>query len=118
MILKPMLAVQAHALPVGPRWTYEVKWNGYRALAIKDYSGVRLESRDQKDLTRDFPTIVSAVEAAKEPKFILDGEIVALDSTGRPSFQALQHRRTSALTFYAFDALAIGDESMLRKPLK
>jgi len=120
MILKPMLAAQANELPVGPRWTYEVKWDGYRALAIKDYSGVRLESRNQKDLTPDYPVIVSAVEAAKAPKFVLDGEIVALDHSGRPSFQALQHRRTSgmALAFYAFDVLAIGDESTIRKPLK
>ena len=120
MILKPMLATAANEIPLGPQWSYEVKWDGYRAFALKEYNSVRLESRNQKDLTRDYPTIVSAVEGAREPKFVLDGEIVALDKSGRPSFQALQHRRTSSivLAFYAFDVLSVGDESVMQKPLK
>jgi len=115
-----MLATSAKELPVGPHWTYEVKWDGYRALAVKEYTVARLESRNQKDLTRDYPTIVSAVMAAGHPKFILDGEIVALDQSGRPSFQALQHRRSSStvFAFYAFDVLSVGDESLMGKPLK
>jgi DNA ligase D-like protein (predicted ligase) len=120
VILKPMLATLASQLPIGPPWTYEVKWDGYRALAVKEYNRVRLESRNQKDLTRDYPTIVSAILAAPQPKFILDGEIVALDKSGRPSFQALQHRKMSSTVcaFYAFDVLSVGDESVMGKPLK
>jgi bifunctional non-homologous end joining protein LigD len=52
-----MLAVSAPTLPSGADWTYEVKWDGYRALAIKDGGRVRLLSRNQKDLTRDYPAI-------------------------------------------------------------
>jgi bifunctional non-homologous end joining protein LigD len=99
MILKPMLATSATALPVGPEWTYEVKWDGYRALAIKGPNGVRLLSRNQKDLTSDYPTVAKAVQALPVREAIFDGEIVAIDDQGRPSFQALQHRRTSTLAF-------------------
>jgi hypothetical protein len=56
-----MLAVSAPTLPTGPDWTYEVKWDGYRALAIKDGGRVRLLSRNQKDLTRDYPAIAVAI---------------------------------------------------------
>jgi bifunctional non-homologous end joining protein LigD len=115
-----MLARSATELPTGPAWTYEVKWDGYRALAIKDGLNVRLVSRNQKDLTRDYPAIVAAVMAVNAHSFVLDGEIVALGSDGRPSFQALQHRTTEglALVYYAFDVLAIGEEELIRQPLE
>jgi len=114
-----MLATSASALPVGPEFTYEVKWDGYRALATKDGASVRLVSRNQKDLTRDYPTVVAALQTVRVPKLVLDGELVALDAQGRPSFQALQHRLTSALSivYYAFDVLPVGAESLLRQPL-
>ena len=114
-----MLATPAEALPEGPAWTYEVKWDGYRALAVKDASRVHLISRNQKDLTRDYPAIVSAIAALRTRRVVLDGEIVALDADGRPSFQALQHRATSdlALVYYAFDVLEVGAESLIRESL-
>ena len=92
-----MLATSRAELPVGAEWTYEVKWDGYRALAIKDRERVQLLSRNQKDLTRDYPAIVAALRGLKASRFVVDGEIVALDAEGRLSFQALQHRRTTAL---------------------
>src|SRR5690242_1545500 len=94
---RAMLATSAAVLPEGPQWTYEVKWDGYRALAVKDGASVRLISRNQKDLTRDYPSVVAAVQSLRVPKAILDGEIVAIDAEGRPSFQALQHRATAGL---------------------
>src|SRR5436190_19732859 len=97
MMLRPMLATSHGDLPVGAEWTYEVKWDGYRALAIKDGAGVQLVSRNQKDLTAEYAAIVAALRGLPASSFVLDGEIVALDAEGRPSFQALQHRRTSAL---------------------
>src|SRR5262245_59030817 len=118
-IPRPMLASSADRLPRGPQWTYEVKWDGYRALALKTRNGVRLISRNHKDLSRDYPAVVSAVERLESADVVLDGEVVAIDSTGRPSFQALQHRRTAtmAVVYYAFDVLRIGDDSMLDRPL-
>jgi bifunctional non-homologous end joining protein LigD len=115
-----MLAQLADELPVGPVWTYEVKWDGYRAIAVKDGKRVELLSRNQKDLTRDYPGIAAAIATLRSPSVVLDGEIVALDAEGRPSFQALQHRSTSglALVYVAFDVLAVSGASLLRRPLK
>src|SRR5213076_1978255 len=78
-LLVPMLASSSDTLPEGPLWTYEVKWDGYRALAAKDGSRVRLISRNQKDLTRDYPAVVVAVQSVRASSFVLDGEIVAVD---------------------------------------
>jgi bifunctional non-homologous end joining protein LigD len=114
-----MLATPAAVLPIGPDWTYEVKWDGYRTVAVKNGPAVRLLSRNLKNLTGDYPAIAAGVAALKPHDLVLDGEIVALDESGRPSFQALQHRRTTglALVYYVFDLLQIGRESLLDKPL-
>src|SRR5262245_41942128 len=116
---QPMLAPASEVLPEGNGWTYEIKWDGYRALAAKDGTNIRLISRNQKNLTGDYPTVVSALQSIGEKAVLLDGEIVALDANGRPSFQALQHRSTKGLviTFVAFDLLAIGKRSLVAEPL-
>jgi bifunctional non-homologous end joining protein LigD len=118
-MLKPMLATSAETLPSGSGWSYEVKWDGYRALAVKDGSTIRLISRNEKSLTNDYPAVVSALRSIKEKAVVLDGEIVALDGQGRPSFQALQHRSTTGLTlmYVAFDVLSIGRRSLLVESL-
>ena len=117
--LKPMLASAADVLPVGSGWTYEIKWDGYRALALKNGAAIRLISRNQKNLTADYPSVVAALQTIKEQSLALDGEIVALDANGRPSFQALQHRTTKGLvlTYVAFDVLTIGARTLLQEPL-
>ena len=71
---------------------YEVKLDGYRALLLKDRARVQIRSRKNNDLTSTYPGIVAAVKKLKAESLVLDGEIVALDAKGRPSFQALQHR--------------------------
>src|SRR5262245_23796914 len=116
---QPMLATAAETLPEGKGWTYEIKWDGYRALAGKEGSRVRLISRNQKNLTGDYPTVVSALQSIKEHTVLLDGEIVALDANGRPSFQALQHRSTRGLviTYVAFDVLAVRTRWLTAEPL-
>ena len=80
---KPMLAQSSDALPLGPAWTYEVKWDGYRSIAVKDGACVKLWSRNQKDLTRDYPGIEAALGKLRSPSFVIDGEIVALPRSGR-----------------------------------
>jgi bifunctional non-homologous end joining protein LigD len=114
-----MLAGSAATLPEGPEWTYEVKWDGYRAIAVRDGDRVRLLSRNEKDLTLEYPAVVSAVRSVRAPSFTLDGEIVALDDEGRPSFQALQHRSIAGVTiaYYAFDLLGVGRESLISQSL-
>jgi bifunctional non-homologous end joining protein LigD len=114
-----MLATAANVLPVGAGWTYEIKWDGYRALADKQGDRVRLISRNQKSLTNDYPTAISTLRSIKEKTVLLDGEIVALDQQGRPSFQALQHRSTAGLvlTYVAFDVLAVDNRPLINAPL-
>ena len=60
---RPMLATLGTELPRGKDWTYEVKWDGYRALAVKGPNGAQLISRNQKNLTNDYPSVVKAVDA-------------------------------------------------------
>ena len=90
-LLQPMAASVASSLPVGSHLSCEVKWDGYRTLLLKDGTRVQLHSRNLKDLTADYPHIVVAASSLPEA-VLLDGEIVALDERGLPTFQALQHR--------------------------
>ena len=90
--LQPMLAETGDAPRSDPRWRYEPKLDGYRVIAFVAASGVRLQSRRGLDLTPFFPEITAELAAQPAGQMILDGEIVALDGAGRPSFNALQNR--------------------------
>ena len=114
-----MMAVSAVTLPDGADWSYEVKWDGYRAQAIKQGPVVSLASRNLKNITRQFPDVARAAAALASAAVVLDGEIVAIDSEGRPSFQALHHAATEGLSivFYAFDLLHLNGRDLTRIPL-
>jgi bifunctional non-homologous end joining protein LigD len=104
----PMAALPVKKLPEGDEWLYELKWDGYRALLIKDGEDVQIRSRNDKDLTAMYPGIAAAGRRQKIKQIVLDGELVALGEDGRPSFQALQHRSSHQkhqIVFYAFDVL-------------
>jgi len=115
-----MLATPATTLPTGPRWSYEVKWDGYRTLAMKTGSVVRLLSRNLKDATAQYPAIAKTIGALEAHDAILDGELVALDAGGRPSFQALQHRlkQQHTIAYYVFDVLEMNGESTAHRTLE
>ena len=115
---KPMMALSRAALPTGSQWTYEVKWDGYRTIALKDGRQVRLFSRNLKDVTAQYPSIAAAVAGVHAPRAMLDGELVALDDDGRPSFQALHHQTPSALVYYVFDVLELNGRSLIDAPLE
>jgi DNA ligase D-like protein (predicted ligase) len=114
-----MAAVSAAELPDGPDWSYEVKWDGYRAQAVKNGASVSLASRNLKNITRQFPEVVSAAAALHAKTAVLDGEIVALGADGRPSFQALHHASTEGLSivYYAFDLLHLNGRTLTDRPL-
>src|SRR5919198_5046385 len=104
--VEPMLALLVQRLPAGEEWSYEMKLDGYRCIASKSQSGIQLLSRRNNSFNRRFPMIAMALEGL-QPGTILDGEVVALDESGRPSFNLLQNYRSKPrIYFYVFDILA------------
>jgi len=117
-----MLATLVRSLPEGPEWEYELKLDGYRLEAIKLGDNVRLYSRRGNDFTKKFARIATSVSRIKENSFILDGEAVAVDEQGRPSFQMLQNRSSLppgwSLAYYAFDLLQLNGKDLKGLPLQ
>src|SRR4051812_9062367 len=116
----PMLATLSEHVPAGEGWLYEVKWDGYRALArLSAGEGVTLTSRRGNDLTSRFPSVASALpRAVRSPDCVLDGEVCALDARGRSSFSAMQQGKPDTpMVFYVFDVLEIEGESLVDLPL-
>jgi ATP-dependent DNA ligase len=93
-------------LPEGAQWVWEIKLDGYRAIAVRSGGAVDLFSRRQKSLSKKFPYIVEAL-AGLPAQTVLDGELVALDDNGRPEFNLLQNFRGAASRnhYYIFDLL-------------
>src|SRR5216683_598972 len=87
---EPMLCLAVEKLPEGPAWQYEVKLDGYRAIGVRTRSGVELWSRNKRDFSRRFANIAHALGALPVDT-VLDGEIVAVNGDGRPSFNSLQN---------------------------
>ena len=105
--LLPMHAEVGDAVFNSAGWMWEPKLDGYRALAYIDAHGVRLRSRRDLDLGKDFPRLVAELGKQAVNGMVLDGEIVAFDARGKPSFSAMQNRSGGAerAVFYAFDLL-------------
>lgn len=125
-----MLAENAKWAFSGRDWLFELKYDGYRLLAARDNGRAILRSRRGSDVTATFPEIARAVEALPFTTFVLDGEVVALDGDGRPSFQRLQKRAQLVrsldieratvdlpVTGYLFDVLAVEGYDVRRLPL-
>lgn len=118
--ITPMAAHNVSELPEGADWIYELKFDGYRALLIKDGKTLQIRSRNNKDLTRMYPSIAAAGLRLNADQAIVDGEIVAVNEQGRPSFQALQHRGSHPghhVVLYAFDVLHLNGRNLLSEPL-
>jgi bifunctional non-homologous end joining protein LigD len=119
MFIEPMKAQLVESPPRGD-WIYEIKFDGFRALAIKNGDDVRLLSRNNKDFTAKFPEIRDAVARLEPDDAIIDGEIVALDDQGRSSFQLLQRfdmGERPPIFFYAFDLLSLNGRNLMPHPL-
>jgi bifunctional non-homologous end joining protein LigD len=120
--IEPMKAKLAEKAPAMGDWIYELKFDGFRAIAIKIGKKVSLFSRNEKKLDARFPGIVDAVEKLPVTECVIDGEIVALDEKGRSSFQLLQAHemegKKSPLYFYAFDLLQLEGKNLMSLPLE
>jgi DNA ligase D-like protein (predicted ligase) len=116
--IEPMLLQRKERLPVGPDWLYEIKLDGYRALAIKNDGHAALRSRNDNDFSGRYPTIVEAL-AALPNETVIDGEVVALDETGKPSFNVLQNYGSlpGAVFYYVFDVLVLSGREVMAEPL-
>jgi bifunctional non-homologous end joining protein LigD len=115
--VEPMQALPVEKLPEGD-WLYEIKFDGYRALAFKEGKDVRLISRNNKPLV--YPQPLAALKLLPAARVILDGEIAALDEKGRSSFQLLQLFKSSGnvpLVYYVFDLLFLEGKDLRKQRL-
>ena len=113
-----MLLLRTESLPEGPNWMFELKLDGYRALAIKTGGIVQLRSRNNNDFSGRYQRIVQALKDLAD-ETLIDGEIVALDEAGRPSFNVLQNygSSTAPIYYYLFDLLVLAGRNLTREPL-
>jgi bifunctional non-homologous end joining protein LigD len=116
--IEPMLLLRTEKLHEGAEWLYEIKFDGYRALAFKTGGKVHLRSRNDNDFSGRYPAIVKALVSLPNDT-VVDGEVVALDESGKPSFNALQNYGSSKtpLLFYLFDVLVLAGKDVMGEPL-
>ena len=129
--IHPMLAESVDAPFDSPDWLFEIKWDGYRAVAFIENNQVKLVSRNQNDLTARFAELKDLPAFVKAQSAVLDGEVVALDEQGRPSFSLMQQRTgfrpggrkatkraDVPVLYYAFDLLYLDGCDWRRLPLE
>ena len=130
-VIHPMLATATAKAFDDPDWLFEIKWDGYRAVAFIENGRVRLVSRNQNELTAQFSELGSLPQFVNAQRAILDGEIVALDDEGRPSFSLMQQRtgfqpgkrrvqrrEGVPVIYYAFDLLYLDGLDLRRVALE
>ncbi|MCC6589841.1 MAG: DNA ligase D [Bryobacterales bacterium] len=126
---EPMLATLSEAVPSGPEWLYEIKWDGVRGVAFLT-DRTRLYSRKRTPIDRQYPELANLHQLVNAQSAVLDGEVVALDPAGRPSFERLQPRimasdptaianlaRTRPVLFFAFDITYLNGRDLRKTPL-
>jgi len=128
--LRPMAAVLATGVPRDDEnWAHEIKWDGIRAIAYCETGRLRLESRTLRDITSTYPELRAVAAELGSTEVVLDGEIVALDEDGKPSFERLQGRMNLAseaavrrrmgdcpVTYLVFDLLHLDGRSLMELP--
>jgi bifunctional non-homologous end joining protein LigD len=114
---RAMLATLERTVPSGEGWLFEVKWDGYRAIAYVRGGVAKLLSRNDNDLTPRFAQVAKeTAKAVKSPDAVLDGEVCALDEQGRSSFSEMQ-KGSARLVYYVFDLLELDGEPLVDLPL-
>jgi len=114
-----MLLLRTETLPDDlARWSYQLKLDGYRAIAFKTGGKVHLRSRNDNDFTSRYPAVVRGLSKMPD-ETVIDGEIVALDEDGRPSFNALQNFTPGApVVYYVFDVMVLDGRDVMGDPLE
>lgn len=113
--IEPMLLLRTDALPNNAaNWEYQLKLDGYRAIAFKTRGRVQLRSRNDNDFSIRYPTIIQGL--AKLPdETVIDGEVIALDEDGRPSFSVLQNK--APVVYFVFDVMMLAGQDIINQPL-
>ena len=114
-----MLLLKSEVLPDDPaRWLYELKLDGYRAIAFKSDGRLHLRSRNDNDFTARYAAVVRGLKDLPD-ETVVDGEIVAFDDDGRPSFNRLQNYDASStpIGYFVFDVLVLGGQDVTKEPL-
>jgi DNA ligase D-like protein (predicted ligase) len=117
--IEPMLLLRTEALPKdAERWEYQLKLDGYRAIAFKTRGRVHLRSRNDKDFSVRYAGVVNGL-ARLPDETVIDGEVVAFDEDGRPSFTALQNQGSSrtSVTYFVFDLMMLAGQEVMNRPL-
>jgi DNA ligase D-like protein (predicted ligase) len=114
-----MLLLRTDSLPSDGQWLYELKLDGYRAIGFKRNGQVNLRSRNDNAFNARYPAVVAALGKLPDDT-VVDGEIVAFDEEGRPSFNALQNYGSAPapVVFYVFDVLVLSGKDLRREPLQ
>ena len=117
--IEPMDCASVTKLADGPGWLFEIKLDGYRAVAVKSDRGVNLFSRRHRSFDQHYPLIVDALAELPEGT-VVDGEVVALDESGRPNFNLLQNFRSEAsrIHYFIFDLLICQERDLTGLPLR
>jgi bifunctional non-homologous end joining protein LigD len=127
-IIHPMLATLVDEPFSDPEWIFETKWDGFRSVCFVSKGKARFVSRNQIDMTPQYPELVNIPKQIDAKEAILDGEIVALDENGRPQFQLLQNKlrirsgsytkaRSAQLVYFAFDLLYLDGYDVMACPV-
>ena len=129
-VIQPMLATLVDAPFSNPEWIFETKWDGFRAICFVERNHARFVSRNQLDMTHQYPELRNVGQQVDAKEAILDGEIVALDRDGRPRFQLLQPRvgrkhkadvealvGQAQIVYYAFDLLYVNGNDLTSCPV-
>jgi DNA ligase D-like protein (predicted ligase) len=116
--IEPMECALVAKVPDGPQWVYEIKFDGYRAIAVKSGNKLALFSRRRKSFNRQFAYIAEALGDLPQGT-VIDGEIVALDESGHPNFNMLQSFRSEAsrIQYFVFDLLVYQNHDLTRLSL-
>jgi bifunctional non-homologous end joining protein LigD len=114
-----MLLERTSELPEGTGWLHELKLDGYRAIAFRSGGRVYLRSRNDKDFSQRYSAIARVLESLPD-ETVIDGEIVALDESGRPSFNALQNfgSATAQIFYYVFDLMILNGQNVMAETLE